>query len=411
MPTPEGRASKDKDTKIAPGVFAGLELNPRAMLVNKTTFFTSTCFGEGANPLQELDHIDTGDWPASTRNKCVFGYAVNPADRQPTRRYKVLGGPDGQPRFYLIPPEAFAEDPQSIKQLSQLKLIVSSEQGCASLGSIGVTADGLNYQCYACPFLRPGGVCPTIDGSRSIVLPVNKNNMLDSKETGGVYGFLGFPLVIFRKDFSLYFTGKDGYAPPRIYFENAVDTLLPNVNAKTTAEMTDQEINEIASQFDRLLSGTDPKSQLASIEQEAQSTTSTQAVVKPRQEAVFTFAAAPGTVLSSIFWKIRPLNNINNRQFMETNPCLDINDEEYCFTGVEDFSHCAFFQPCTTGYSSLNPIASEGFIATRYFPAGSAPVISNGRVTVRVQAPDIGTTLEIEVKVRVRNVDATLTSQ
>ncbi len=381
------------------------------MLVSKTAFFTSTCFGEGANPLQELDHIDTGDWPASTRNKCVFGYSVSPADRLPKGRYKVFGGPDGQPRFYLIPPDAFADDLQSLKELSQVKLIVEPEQGCASLGSMGVTADGLNYQCNACSFLRSGGVCPTTDGSRSIVLPVNKNNILDPKETGGAYGFLSFPLVIFRKDFSLYFNGKDGYAPPRIYFESAVDTLLPSVNAKTTAEMTDQEVKEIASQFDRLLSGTDPKSQLALVEQEAQPTSPTQAIVKPRQEAVFAFAAAPSTVLSSIFWQIRPLNNTNNRQFMETNPCLDINDEEYCFTGVEDFSHCAFFQPCTTGYSSLTPTANEGFIALRYFPAGSAPVIRDGRVTIRVQAPDIGTTLEMEVKVRVRNVDSTLTSQ
>ncbi len=50
-----------------------------------------------------------------------------------------------------------------------------------------------------------------------------------------------------------------------------------------------------------------------------------------------------------------------------------------------------------------------GYIATRYFPAGIAPVIGDGKVTVRILVPDIGTTLEMEFKVRVRNVDPTLT--
>ncbi len=394
---------------ITPSVLAALHVNPNAMLASKTAFFTSVCYGKDANPLQDQDYIEKGDWPSSRRNKCVFGYGVNSASRQPTGYYSVLDGPDGQPRFYLIPPGALAQDPQSIKELTQMQLIVDSEQGCASLGSIGITADGLNYQCDACSYLSSGGVCPTADGSRRIILPVNKNNILDPDDNGGVYGFLAFPAVIFRKNFSLYFTGNDGYAPRRIYFENVVDTLSPNVNVKTTAEMTDQELKEIAAQFDNRLSGANPQSQLASVEIEAKSTTPSQVTVKSKQEVVFGFTTKPGSVLSSISWKIKPVDETRNNQYMETNACLDINGREYCFTGVEDFAHCAFFTACTTGYSSLKSTGGAGYIATRYFPAGIAPVIGDGKVTVRILVPDIGTTLEMEFKVRVRNVDPTLT--
>ena len=395
---------------IAPRTFANLELNPRAMLVSKTTFFTSACFGEGANPLQDRDFMAPADWAGSPDRKCIFGFGVNPGDGQPAGRYSVHGV-DGQPRFYIIPPEAFAPDQQRIKQLSQIQLIVDPDQGCDALGSIGITADGVGYQCSACAFLRSGGVCPTADGSKMLVLPVNKNNLLDSNETGGAYGFIGYPVVLFRKGFSLYFTGRSGYAPPRIWFENGVDTLLPSVNAKTTAEMTDREIKEIAAQFDGALSGTNPLSALAALEQEAQLTTPAQVTVSSKEAGFFSFNAPPGTVLSSISWLIRPMSNRGNRQFLETNFCLGLNGEESCFTGVEDFAHCAFFTPCKTGYSSLVPAAAEGYYATRYFPAGTAPVITDPRITAKFLAPDIGTVLEMEVKVRVRNVDANLTRQ
>jgi hypothetical protein len=384
-------------------------VNPKAALASRTSFLTSVCFGADANLLQEDDHVDGSDWATSRRQDCIFGYAVNPLTRMPASFYKVDTDPDGHRRFYLIPPEAFASDSQSIKQLSQVQLIVNPEYGCVSLGDIGVTADGMNYQCDACSFLKAGGVCPVPDGSKSLVLPVNRNNIMDPDANGGAYGFLAFPAVIFKKDFSLYFTGKDGYAPPRMYFENAVDTLSPSVNVKTTAEMTDQEIRDVASQFDYFLSPADPKGLLATTETEARPTGSFPAKLNPRQAASFFFTARPGTVLSSVYWRIKPIGNVLNRQFLETNICLTVNGRESCFTGVEDFAHCAFFQTCTTGYSTLKSVGEQGYIATRYFPAGTAPLINDGRVTISVQAPDIGTPFEMDFKVRVRNVDRTLT--
>ncbi len=382
---------------------ANMELDPRSRFVSKTTFFTSACYGPGVNLLQDRDNMTPADWSSAEDRKCIFGYAVNPADEMPAGRYSVFGGPDGVPRFYVIPPEAFAYDQRNLKQLSQIQLIVDPDQGCDALGSIGVTADGINYQCSACAFLRGGGICPGGDGGKALALPTNANNILDPSTNGGAYGFVGFPLVIFRRGFSLYFTGRAGYAPPRIYFDDAVDTLLPGVNVKTTAEMSSGEIAQVASQFDRVLSGTNPIAPLASLEQEATSLTSSQVSVKSKEQAVFNFAAPPGAVLSSIVWRIRPLNNTTKPQFLETNLCLVVNGEQYCFTGVEDFAHCAFFAPCRTGYASLIPTAQGEYLATRYFPSGSAPIVGDGKITVKSRAPDIGTVLEMEVKVRVRN--------
>ena len=328
--------------------------------------------------------------------------------RLPTNFYKVDEDSIGQRRFYLIPPEAFASESQSIKQLSQVQLIVDPVQGCASLGDLGVTADGMNYQCDACAFLKAGGVCPLTDGSKSLVLPLNRNNIMDPETNGGAYGFLAFPGVIFKKNFSLYFTGKDGYAPARVYFENAVDTFVPSVNVKTTAEMTNQEIKDIASQFDYFLSPADPKGLLATTETEARPTGSFPVKLNPRQAATFSFTTRPGTVLSSVYWRIKSIGDTLNRQFLETNVCLTVNGREACFTGVEDFAHCAFFSTCTTGYSTLKSVGEQGYVATRYFPAGTAPLINDGRVTIRVQAPDIGTQTEMDFKIKVRDVDTTL---
>ena len=193
--------------KLSPAALADLEANPRAALASKTTFFTSACFGESANLLQDRDYMAPADWSSSPDRKCIFGFNVNPSGRMPTGRYSVSGGPDGQPRFYLIPPEAFAKDLQSIKTLSQVKIIVDPDAGCDTLGFIGITADGFNYQAPACIFLKAGGVAPIGDGSKSLVLPANANNILDPGSSGGAYGVLGFPVVIFRKGFSLYYTG------------------------------------------------------------------------------------------------------------------------------------------------------------------------------------------------------------
>lgn len=344
------------------------------------------------------------DWSSSPDRKCIFGFRVNPADGQPAGRYSVFGGPDGQPRFYIIPPDAFAQDQTHVKQLSGMHLIVDTDQGCDALGSFGVTADGQTFQCSACSFLRSGGFCPAGDGSKSITLPVNRNNILDPNDTGGAFGFQGFPLVLFRKGFSVYITGRAGYAPPRTYFESTVDTLTAGVNIKTTGEMTDREIKEIAAQFDGALTGSNPIAQLAPLEQEAILTTPPRLNLKPKERGSLSFSTTPGAVLSSIIWSIRPVNNQENQRFLETNLCLDLNGEETCFTGVEDFAHCAFFMPCKTGYSSLVAASGAQYIATRYFPAGAAPVISDGRIAAKFQAPDVGTVVEIEVKIRVRNV-------
>ncbi|MBI4786795.1 MAG: hypothetical protein HY782_07095 [Chloroflexi bacterium] len=396
---------------IASNTLANLALNPRAMLVSKTSFFTSACFGQGANPRQDRDFMTPADWSGAEDRKCVFGFGVNPGDGQPRGRYSVHGGADGQPRFYIIPPEAFAQDQQRIKQLSGMHLIVDPDQGCDALGSIGITADGVNYQCSACNFLRSGGVCPTADGSKMLALPVNRNNLLTPDQTGGAFGFVGYPLVLFRRGFSLYFTGRAGYAPQRTWFESGVDTLLPEVSVKTTAEMTDREIKEIAAQFDGALSGVNPISQLVALEQEAQLTTPAQVTLASKERTVFSFVAPVGTVLSSVSWTIKPILNQGKRDFLETNLCLDLNGEEFCFTGVEDFAHCAFFTPCKTGYAMLEPTAGEGYLATRFFPPGSAPLIADPRINAKLIAPDVGTTLEIEVKVRVRHVDPTAVRQ
>jgi hypothetical protein len=241
------------------------------------------------------------------------------------------------------------------------------------------------------------------DGSKSITLPVNRTNILDPNDTGGAFGFQGFPLVLFRKGFSVYFTGRAGYAPPRTYFESTVDTLTTGVNIKTTGEMTDREIKEIAAQFDGALAGSNPIAQLAPLEQEAILTTPPRLNLRPKERGTLSFTTTPGAVLSSIVWSIRPVTNQGNQRFLETNLCLDLNGEEICFTGVEDFAHCAFFMPCKTGYSSLVPASGAEYIATRYFPAGAAPVINDGRIAAKFQAPDVGTVVEIEVKIRVRN--------
>ncbi len=392
----------------SPRVVAELELSPKGGLGSKTSFFTSACFGQDANPLQDRDYMAPADWSSSPDRKCIFGYGVKQPGGLPTGRYAVHGGPDGVPRFYVIPPEAFAQDQTRIKQLSEVQWIVDTDQGCDALGSIGVTADGYTYQCSACAFFRAGGVCPG-GGGKSLALPTNQNHLLEPDRTGGAYGFLSYPLVFFRKGFSLYFTGRAGYAPPRIYFENAVDTLAPGVNLKTTAEMTGGEIKEIARQFDSA-AGVDPLSRLAPLEQEAQLLSSPQVIVRPKETGALYFSAPRGAVLSSIVWKVRAASNQGNQQFMEANFCLEYNGEEVCFTGVEDFAHCAFYTACRTGYSSLVATGNAGYVATRYFPAGSAPVLSDSRITAQVQAPDIGTVLEMEVKVRVRMAPPPLTS-
>jgi len=387
---------------LAPQTLAELELDPRAALSRKTTFFTSACFGEGVNLLQDLDYMAPADWSSSPDRKCLFGYRVNPLDGMPTGRYSVFGV-GGQPRFYLIPPEAFAPESAPIKQLSQMHLIVDPTQGCGALGALGITADGKTYQCPACAFLRAGGTCLATDNSKSILLPNNPNYLLEPDITGGAYGFQNFPLILFRHGFSLYFTGRGGYAPPRLYFESVVDTL--NVNAKTTAEMTQQDLREFVAPFDRATSGDPPSRRLASLEQELSASSTAPIAIRSREQGSISFTVTPGTLLSSIVWRIKPLNNVDNRQFLETNLCLTLNGEPVCFTGVEDFAHCAFYTPCQTGYSSLTPTDGGGYLATRYFLPGAAPVLRDKTITAKFQAPDVGAVLEIDVKLRVRRAD------
>lgn len=342
------------------------------------------------------------DWSSSPDRKCVFGFRVNSGDGMPTGRYSVFGGPDGQPRFYIIPPEAFASDQTNVKQLSSLHLIVDTDVGCDGLGLFGITADGTTYQCPACQFLRSGGLCPATDGAKSIVLPVNRNNVLTPDQTGGTYGLAGFPVVLFRKGFSVYFTGKAGWAPPRIWFESGVDTLLPSTNIRTTAEMSDRDIKAVAAGYDAQLSNTDPIRAIAPLEHPITSNPA-RLTLKSKESGGLNFAAPPGSVLSSMVWTIRQVQNQGSRLFMETNLCLDMNGEETCFTGVEDFAHCAFYSPCQTGYASLVPSGGEGYVATRYFGPAAAPVLRDGRLTAKFLAPDVGSVIEIEVQVRVRN--------
>ncbi len=395
---------------ISPSALARLELDPRALVASKTSVFTSACFGESANLLQDHDYMAPADWAASPDRKCVFGFAAEPGAGMPTGRYSVFPGPDGLPRFYIVPPEAFAQDLQRLKQLSELHLIVDHDQGCDALGFLGVTADGVNYQCSACAFLRRGGVCPG-PGGKSIVLPTSAAFALDVEETGGAYGFQGYPLVLFRKGFSLYFTGKAGGPPPRVYFESAVDTLLPSVNAKSTAEMSGQEIRTIASTFDGTAARGDLIREVTALEQDAKVVSYSPAHVRSKEKTILAFEAAPGSVLSSISWRIKPLNNVSSPGYLETNMCLEMNGQEFCFTGVEDFAHCAFYEACKTGFSSLVHTGSGEYIATRYWLPGASPILRDGRVSCKFQGPDIGTVLEMEVKVRVRPGDATLAPQ
>ncbi len=405
--TPSAPRQPASSRLISPSTLARLELDPRARLASKTSLFTSACFGEGANLLQDRDYMAPADWSASPDRKCVFGFAVKPGTAMPIGRYSVFGGPDGLPRFYIIPPEAFAQDQQRIKQLSNMHLIVDHDQGCDALGFFGVTADGVNYQCSACAFLRRGSICPG-PGGKSIVLPTNPAFALDVEGTGGAYGFQGYPLVLFKKGFSLYFTGKAGGPPPRIYFESAVDTLLPSINAKTTAEMSNQEIREVASAFDSAAARGDLIRQVAALEQEAKVISYSPAQVRSKEKTILAFEATPGSVLSSISWRIKPLNNVSSPGYLETNMCLEMNGEESCFTGVEDFAHCAFYETCKTGFSSLVHIGNGEYIATRYWIPGASPALRDGRISAIFQGPDIGTVLEMEVRVRVRPGDATL---
>jgi len=78
---------KPTAVRLTPSAFADLAMNPRAMLASKTTFFTSVCFGEGTNLLQDRDYMAPADWSSSPDRKCIFGYAVNPLDRLPLGRY------------------------------------------------------------------------------------------------------------------------------------------------------------------------------------------------------------------------------------------------------------------------------------------------------------------------------------
>ncbi len=389
---------------LSANALAALELNPRAKLASKSTFFTSACFGEGANPLQDKDFMTSGNWNTSAEDKCIFGYRVNPADDMPAKRYSVTGGSDGQPRFYIIPPDAFAQDEQTVKQWSLLRLTVDPEAGCAALGSIGMTADGIGYQCAACDFLRSGGICPGGDGSRVVALATHANYVLDANNNGGAWGFINYPTILFRKGLSVYFTGRSGYAPPRTYFEAMVDTISPAFNVKTTAQMTAREVRDQAAQFGAVAQA-EPIKEIAAVERPATSSPA-KIVLRSKEKASISFSAPPGTVLSSIIWTLKPVNNRSNKNFLETNLCLDLSGEEVCFTGVEDLAHCAFFTSCTTAFSSLTGTDSDGYVAKRYLAPGAAPVIRDGKITAKIQAPDIGTVLNIELALNIRAAES-----
>ncbi len=386
---------------------AALELDPQKGIIQKANFFTSACYGDGANPVQSEDYLKPGDWGGS-RGKCIFGGNVAPESELPTIKYSAGGGEDGLPHFYIIPPGALANEPYGLKQLSEIQLIVDPEQGWDSLGMIGFTADGITYQAPATDFLIPGGTIKSIDGTKTIVMPKNENNVFHPDANGGNYGYQGFPAVIFKdaNTFAAWFTGKAGYAPQRIYLEAEVDTLRPEILARSTAEMTDQEISVMAAEYDRLLTGADPKKQIQSLEKEAIMTSSQPIVAFSRQKAAFYFDIPLGTVLSSINWETKPINNIEKeaekKTFLETNLVLLINGERYEFTGYEDVAHCAFYSTCITGWSALYPIDNAGYRADRYFP--NAPLIRDPRIVVIATVPDNGTALEMNVKVNYRNV-------
>ena len=278
----------------------------------------------------DRDFMAPADWSSSPDRKCIFGFRKKPAEVMPSGRYSVFGGPDGQPRFYFIPPDAFAADTQSLKQLSLVRLTVDPEFGCAALGSIGFTADGITYQCPACSFLKSGGACASGDGAHQITLPTGRRHVLDANDTGGAWGFVNYPAVLFRSGFSAYFTGRAGYAPPRTYFESAVDTLAAGVNVRTAAQMTVAQSQEIATQFD----GSPESSQLetiAALETDAVASPPGKFSVRPRETGFQSFQTTPGAVLSSVVWTVRPSNNRNNQGYMETNLCLEIDGEGQLF--------------------------------------------------------------------------------
>ena len=206
----------------------------------------------------------------------------------------------------------------------------------------------------------------------------------------------------------MYFTGKSGYAPSRLYFESTVDTLRPEVSYKTTAEMSYAEIKGISTSFDALSSRSNALVAMASLERPAPSISANPVRVSSTETGAISFRAPPEAVLSSIVWTIKPINNIDKKAFLETNLCMDLNGERSCFTGVEDFAHCAFFNSCVTGFSSLVGTGDGGYIATRYFTPGTAPAIHDPVVRFQFQAPDTGTVLEMNVQLRVRSIDPTL---
>ncbi len=387
-----------------PQALAGLELNPNVALANRATFFTSACYGADANALQNNDFMAPADWARSPDRKCVFGYRVDPKTGMPAGRYTTADDTDGGSRFYIIPPDAFSSDTTQVKQLSEMHLIVDPIQGCAEMGSIGITADGTSYRCPVCDFVKAGGMCLSQDKTKSLVLPTSSAFILDPARTGGAIGFQGFPLVFFRRGFSVYLTGKTGYPPPRLWFESAVETLRPESNARTTSEMTNADLRGISYAFDTIARRGTLLTSIAAAERPAQLTSASPVRVGPRESAAITFRATPGTVLSSLVWTIRPMGDVNNNAFMETNLCMDLNGERTCFTGVEDFAHCAFYTACATGFSSLAPFPG-GYKATRYFPAGAAPRIHDPNIKILFQGPDIGAGLEMSVELRVRSAD------
>lgn len=383
---------------LTPEQFAEKALGPQSFVGSDNShIFTSTCFGPNANPLQDRDYMTQNDGGS----KCQFGYDISPQTWLPQKRYKIANI-DGQMRFYIVPPDAFTNQPAGTKVLSGFHLIVPTNQGCASLGSIGFTADGKDYQTDACAF-RPGIKMKSTDGAKVIPFPQSPLATFDPEQNGGSYGFVGFPAVLFKDGFSLYYTGQNGYPPPRIYFEADVDTLSVDTNVKATAEMTNAELQQMADAWDHHLRQTDPKTTVITAGKKADQISSQPVIGKSKDKVNLYFSAPPDSYLAGITWHLVPLNNRDPDKksfynFLETNLQLRINsgdgheiDEET--TGVEDTARCAFYNPCQTGWSGLFPTGDMGYTVVRNFPFPLK--LTNGKIDMSAQIPDNGTTIEM----------------
>lgn len=319
----------------------------------------------------------------------------------------------GLPLYYIVPPEAFAAKSDGGKLvLSEVSLIVDPAPygGWESLGFIVITADGVDgvsvtYKGWAADVFRPGGTLKSIDGTKTLVMPTSDKVIFKPDDNGGNYGFAGFPLVIAEKNLSFAFTGSpSGGPPPRIYFGVRVDEFDPKISVKTTAQMTNQELTELAAAYDRHLTGIDRTAEIAKLEENA-AVNYPEIGLKPKEEATFEFTTKPGSLLSSVHVYMWPQNNNQDKSILEINPDILIDGQlMYSGTGFEDFGGEAFYSSGHNPLGAFFPIDHDGYLAKRYFLA----VIPDGKVVVRLKNPDVGTTINLRVEVKVIDPDLTL---